>query len=126
MIHGGDDTYIKPHMARAPFQRVKGPREFWLVEGAKHNQALSIAGIEYEQRVRAFFDAHLGQVSAAQDRGTSPVRPPLDFLPSPSKRGREVGGEGAGLSPPQPLSPEAISSSPRLRFGGDGLGEVGR
>src|SRR5262249_35386106 len=46
MIHGGQDTYIKPEMARALYERAREPREFWLVEGAKHNQALQVAGDE--------------------------------------------------------------------------------
>src|SRR5262249_44122601 len=59
MIHGGADTYIKPDMARALCERVRGPKELWLVEGAKHNQALHAAGEEYHRRVLEFFDAHL-------------------------------------------------------------------
>jgi pimeloyl-ACP methyl ester carboxylesterase len=66
MIHGGNDTYIKPVLAQALLERVKGPREFWLVEEAKHNQALQIAGREYEQRLRDFFDAHLAIDSRLQ------------------------------------------------------------
>jgi alpha-beta hydrolase superfamily lysophospholipase len=59
MIHGGADTYIKPEMAQALFERAGQPREFWLVEGAKHNQALPIAGDEYRRRVLDFFGKHL-------------------------------------------------------------------
>ena len=55
MIHGGADTYIKPEMARDLFVRARQPKEFWLVEGAKHNQALHVAGEEYRQRVLTFF-----------------------------------------------------------------------
>ena len=60
MIHGEADTYIKPEMARALFGRAKGPKEFWLVPKAKHNQALNAAGDEYHARLVAFFDQHLG------------------------------------------------------------------
>jgi pimeloyl-ACP methyl ester carboxylesterase len=60
MIHGEADTYIKPPMADTLFRRVIGPKEFWLVEGAKHNGALAVAGAAYEQRVLAFFDRYLG------------------------------------------------------------------
>jgi uncharacterized protein len=59
MIHGGGDTYIKPGMARRLFERARGPKEYWLVEGAKHNQALQVAGEEYHRRVLAFFNKHL-------------------------------------------------------------------
>jgi pimeloyl-ACP methyl ester carboxylesterase len=60
MIHGGADTYITPRMARALFARADEPKEMWLVEGAKHNGALAVAGAEYERRVLEFFDRHLG------------------------------------------------------------------
>jgi pimeloyl-ACP methyl ester carboxylesterase len=59
MIHGGADTYIKPEMAQALFALAKGPKEFWLVDGAKHNQALHVAGEKYRKRVLEFFQAHL-------------------------------------------------------------------
>ncbi|MFO0842863.1 MAG: alpha/beta hydrolase [Gemmataceae bacterium] len=59
MIHGGQDTYIKPEMAKALFELAAQPREFWLVEGAKHNQALHLAGAEYRDRVLRFFERHL-------------------------------------------------------------------
>jgi fermentation-respiration switch protein FrsA (DUF1100 family) len=59
MIHGGLDAYIKPEMARSLFARAAEPREFWLVEGAKHNQALHLAGEEYRGRVLRFFERHL-------------------------------------------------------------------
>jgi fermentation-respiration switch protein FrsA (DUF1100 family) len=62
MIHGSADNYIKPEMARALFEMAGGAgpaREFWLVEGAKHNQAMHTANGEYRRRVREFFDQHL-------------------------------------------------------------------
>jgi pimeloyl-ACP methyl ester carboxylesterase len=59
MIHGGDDNYIKPDMGRQLFNQVRGPKEFWLVEGAKHNQALHVAGDEYHERILAFLNRHL-------------------------------------------------------------------
>jgi pimeloyl-ACP methyl ester carboxylesterase len=60
MIHGGGDNYIKPEMARALFERAREPKELWLVDKAKHNQALDVAGDEYRRRVLAFFNKHLG------------------------------------------------------------------
>jgi fermentation-respiration switch protein FrsA (DUF1100 family) len=59
MIHGEADTYIKPEMARALFDRARGPKELWIVPKAKHNQALTLAGDDYHRRLIAFFDAHL-------------------------------------------------------------------
>jgi len=62
MIHGGSDTYIKPDMARGIFDRAGPPKEFWLVEGAKHNQAIQVAGEEYQRRVLDFFLENLAGV----------------------------------------------------------------
>lgn len=59
MIHGEADTYIKPEMAKALFDRAGEPKELWIVPKAKHNQALTVAGDEYHARVVAFFDTHL-------------------------------------------------------------------
>jgi fermentation-respiration switch protein FrsA (DUF1100 family) len=59
MIHGGADTYIKPEMAQALFAMAGDPKELWMVEGARHNQALKVAGQEYQQRVLDFFMTHL-------------------------------------------------------------------
>lgn len=59
MIHGEADTYIKVEMARALFRRTAGPKVFWAVPGARHNQAVAVAGPEYARRVVAFFDQHL-------------------------------------------------------------------
>jgi dipeptidyl aminopeptidase/acylaminoacyl peptidase len=63
MIHGGADTYIKPEIAEALFASARSPKEFWMVAGAKHNQALHVAGDAYRQRVLAFFQAHLNAVT---------------------------------------------------------------
>lgn len=64
MIHGGADTYIKPEMAWALFAKARRPKEFWLVEGAKHNQALQVAEDAYRQRVLGFFQKHLADATA--------------------------------------------------------------
>lgn len=60
MIHGEADTYIKHEMARALFERARGPKDLWIVAKAKHNQALTVAGEEYHARIVGFFDQHLG------------------------------------------------------------------
>jgi fermentation-respiration switch protein FrsA (DUF1100 family) len=59
MIHGGADKYITPDMAQRLFRLASEPKSFWLVKGAKHNQALQVAGEEYQERVLAFFGAYL-------------------------------------------------------------------
>lgn len=59
MIHGGSDTYIKPDMARALFDLAGDPKQFWLVNKAKHNQSFQLANGDYKQRVLSFFLDHL-------------------------------------------------------------------
>jgi alpha-beta hydrolase superfamily lysophospholipase len=76
MIHGEADNYIKPAMARALFECARGPKELWIVEGAKHNQALQLVGEEYRRRVLSFFEQHL-----AGDHPSGPDMP----SPAPSK-----------------------------------------
>jgi pimeloyl-ACP methyl ester carboxylesterase len=64
MIHGKDDTYIKSDMAGKLFELARELKEFWLVENAKHNLALQVAGEEYRQRVLRFFEKHLAETTA--------------------------------------------------------------
>lgn len=71
MIHGGADNYIKPEMAQALFERVRGPKDLWIVPRAKHNQAIHQAAADYRERVLAFFDEHLAdrKEAAGRDHG---------------------------------------------------------
>jgi fermentation-respiration switch protein FrsA (DUF1100 family) len=73
MIHGDGDTYIKPEMARMLFDRAGPPKEFWLVEGAKHNQAIQVAGEEYQRRVLEFFEKHLAETAPAATEQKKPT-----------------------------------------------------
>ena len=78
MIHGQADTYIKPEMAQALFDRAATPaadKTLWLVDKAKHNQALTVAGADYPRRLCGFFDAHLADLLT-----------PVPLLPPPSDR----------------------------------------
>ncbi len=59
MIHGGGDNYIRPEMAKALFERVRGPKDLWIVPKAKHNGALAIAADDYHAKLVAFFEANL-------------------------------------------------------------------
>lgn len=61
MIHGEKDSYIRPSMALEFYNRAKEPKDFWLVPGARHNQAIELAGDEYRNRVREFFDEYLAK-----------------------------------------------------------------
>ncbi len=61
-IHGAGDTYIKPEMAETlvGMARRSTAKELWMVDGAKHNMALHLAGETYHEKLIAFFDRHLG------------------------------------------------------------------
>ncbi len=72
MIHGAGDTYVKPEMAELLFERGRQPKELWVVEGAKHNQALHLVKDEYQRRVLDFFEKHLADGPRA-DRTPLPV-----------------------------------------------------
>jgi pimeloyl-ACP methyl ester carboxylesterase len=80
LIHGGNDTYIKPEMAQELFRRARQPKELWLVAGARHNQALQVAGPEYRDRILSFFDTHL---AARDGEGPKPSAAPC-WVSSPS------------------------------------------
>ena len=73
MIHGGADTYIKPEMAQALFALAGEPRELWLVDGAKHNQALQVANGEYKRKILEFFQRHLGDGAPLTQPALSPA-----------------------------------------------------
>lgn len=77
MVHGGADGYIKPEMARELFRRAAGPKVFWVVPDAKHNQAINIAGHRYADKIVGFFDLHL----AGQEPAMVPTEP-IDELPN--------------------------------------------
>ena len=77
MIHGGGDTYIKPEMGQGLFARAPEPKEFWMVEGAKHNQALHLFKAEYQRRVLEFFDRYLAVHSSAPAPTPSGLPPAL-------------------------------------------------
>ncbi len=71
MIHGMADTYIKPEMTTRLFTFAREPKELWLVENAKHNHALQVAGEEYRQRVLRFFETHLAESTTATANHTN-------------------------------------------------------
>jgi len=59
MVHGEKDSYIKPSMALELYRFAREPKDFWLVAGARHNQAVDLVPEEYRRRVRGFFDEFL-------------------------------------------------------------------
>lgn len=60
-IHGGSDGYITPQIARQLHAAARQPKELWLVEEAKHNQAIQTATTDYHKRMLDFFQTHLAE-----------------------------------------------------------------
>jgi hypothetical protein len=54
-------------MAEAVFKIAAkcSPRELWIVDKAKHNQAIQLAGDDYHARLVEFFDRHLANAGVA-------------------------------------------------------------
>ena len=73
MIHGGADNYIKPEMTQSLFDLAGEPKELWIVDGAKHNQAIQVANGAYKERILSFFDRHLASKTPAEAMEATPV-----------------------------------------------------
>ena len=61
-IHGQRDSYIRENQTRLLHDAAPSPKYLWVVEKAKHNQAVAIAPKAYAARTVAFFDKHLGEM----------------------------------------------------------------
>jgi hypothetical protein len=51
-------------MTQVLFDLAREPKQLWIVEGAKHNQALQLVGDQYRRRVLEFFNTHLADQPA--------------------------------------------------------------
>jgi uncharacterized protein len=58
MVHGERDAYIGPEIARTLFAEGGQPKEFWLVEDAKHNRCRECQPEAYSIRMARFFDRY--------------------------------------------------------------------
>jgi uncharacterized protein len=57
LISGLSDHNIPKRHAEAIFQAAAGPKELWLVPGARHQKALQTAPTEFQRRVLRFFSS---------------------------------------------------------------------
>ncbi|MGC2196982.1 MAG: alpha/beta fold hydrolase [Terriglobales bacterium] len=60
LISGLSDHNIPRRHAEAIFLAAKGPKELWLVPGARHQKAMQTAPEEFQQRVLHFFSSARG------------------------------------------------------------------
>ena len=85
-IHGAQDNYIGPEIARELFRQAGDPKRFWLVEAAKHNRCREMAGSIYDRTVGDWFlqSAPRSPRTSAQDSRDAEGN--LDGEPAASER----------------------------------------
>ena len=72
-IHGRRDSYIREDHARQLYAEAPGPRYLWIVEGAKHNQAVRVQPEQYALRTTAFFRRHLADENVYDPQIVAPI-----------------------------------------------------
>src|SRR5262249_30750496 len=60
LIHGTADQMISVEHSTSIFDALAGPKEMWLVEGARHARSARHAKLEYSSRLVEFFRRTLG------------------------------------------------------------------
>lgn len=65
VVHGGEDRHTSLVEARRLYAAIRAPKAMYVVEGAAHVDLHAHARSEYEQRIGAFFIAHLRALQAA-------------------------------------------------------------
>jgi uncharacterized protein len=58
-IAGSEDKYTPLNESRQLFESARNPKEFWIVNGAGHEDLYRVESAEYERRVLEFFSRHL-------------------------------------------------------------------
>jgi uncharacterized protein len=71
-IHGEKDAYIGPEIARGLFARAGGPKDLWIVPGAKHNRCREIEPDSYRERLEGFFRHYSPRRPSARSEGNQP------------------------------------------------------
>ena len=59
-VHGNRDEIIPMQFGQELFRAAQGPKTFWIVEGAGHNDIPEKAGREYRERLATFYETVLG------------------------------------------------------------------
>ncbi len=70
-IHGQRDSYIRVDQTRLLHETAPSPKYLWVVEKAKHNQAVITSPKAYAARTVAFFDKHLAKMNIPEERITA-------------------------------------------------------
>jgi fermentation-respiration switch protein FrsA (DUF1100 family) len=69
LLAGTRDFYTPIHESRALFEQARGPKQFWAVEGAAHEDLHAFDRAAYEERVGAFLATHLRPPASAGQQG---------------------------------------------------------
>lgn len=59
IIHGDKDDLVPTGMAKELYNAATSKKEMWIVPGAGHTEAYTIAEAEYQKRLKAFLDSAL-------------------------------------------------------------------
>ena len=59
ILHGTADSLIKYTYSEMLYDNAAGPKELWLIPGAKHDDMATKGGREYERRILEFFEKSL-------------------------------------------------------------------
>ncbi len=55
VIHGNRDPTVPYRLGRQLYEAAPGPKSFWTVKGADHNDLVETAGPEFRERLRRFY-----------------------------------------------------------------------
>ena len=55
VVHGADDTLIKPELGRKLFDAAKGPKAFVLVQGGSHHNTNAVGQSQYRDALARLF-----------------------------------------------------------------------
>ena len=60
VVHGSDDTLIRPELGRALYEKAAQPKRFLLVEGGSHHNTNALGQDQYRQALGALFGLRKG------------------------------------------------------------------
>ncbi|TYR74689.1 alpha/beta hydrolase [Rossellomorea vietnamensis] len=56
IIHGDQDELVPTEMANVLYEKASGEKELWIVPGAGHTEAYTVAEEEYQKRLKEFLE----------------------------------------------------------------------
>ncbi|MBT2644214.1 alpha/beta hydrolase [Bacillus sp. ISL-41] len=61
IIHGDKDALVPTEMGKRIFEKANSDKELWIVQGAGHTEAYTIAEQEYQEKLKAFWTKAIGK-----------------------------------------------------------------